>query len=103
MKIKNADIEKQAIEAFKSGNKEEGTRLQEEFVATFREEYSDKDHCSCQKECRYHGNCKECVAIHRAHEDHLPDCMHEIVNARLVLLSEITEHSFSPQTSESEE
>lgn len=36
MKIKNVDIEKQAIEAFKSGNKEEGTRLQEEFVATFR-------------------------------------------------------------------
>ena len=46
-----------------------GLRLQEEFAAEFREEYKEKDHCSCQKACRYHGNCKECVAIHRAHQE----------------------------------
>ena len=47
------------------GNRKEGLRLQEEFAAAFREEYKEKDHCPCKKACRYHGNCKECVAIHR--------------------------------------
>ena len=49
-----------------------GWWLVEEFAAQFREEYKDKDHCPCQKACRYHGNCKECVAIHRAHQGIVP-------------------------------
>ena len=58
-----------AMQAFHRGDRTEGLRLQEEFAAEFRTEYQDKDHCSCKVACRYHGNCKECVAIHRAHQD----------------------------------
>ena len=67
--------EKKAMESFHRGDRKEGLRLQEDFVADFRKEYKEKDHCSCKKACRYHGNCKECVAIHRAHQEHVPNCM----------------------------
>ena len=85
--------EKDAMEQFRLGNREEGFRLQEEFAAAFRQEYAAKDHCPCEKACRYHGNCKECVAIHRAHQEHVPVCMRPILNAKIRLLSELTEHT----------
>ena len=84
-----------AMEQFHMGNRPEGLQLQEEFAAQFREEYKDKDHCPCQKACRYHGNCKECVAIHRAHQEHVPNCMRPILNAKIKLLSELTEHTLA--------
>ena len=70
MKIEYNEKEIAAMAEFHKGNRAEGLRLQEEFAAEFRKEYADKDHCPCQKACRYHGNCKECVAIHRAHQEH---------------------------------
>lgn len=94
MKIEGNQKELDAMEQFCKGNRPEGLRLQEEFVAAFREEYKEKDHCPCKKSCRYHGNCKECVAIHRAHQKHVPTCMRPIINQKIQLLSEITEHSF---------
>ena len=69
MIIEGNQKELDAMKEFHKGNRQEGLRLQEEFAAEFREEYKDKDHCPCKKACRYHGNCKECVAIHRAHQD----------------------------------
>ena len=63
MIIEGNQKELDAMKEFHKGNRQEGLRLQEEFAAAFREEYKDKDHCPCQKACRYHGNCKECVAI----------------------------------------
>lgn len=57
--------EKEAMKAFHAGRQAEGLKIQEEFASEFRREYKEKDHCPCQKACRYHGNCKECVAIHR--------------------------------------
>ena len=63
----------------------------------FREAYQDKDHCPCQKACRYHGNCKECVAIHRAHQEHVPNCMRPILNSKIRLLSELTEHTIASE------
>ncbi|MDW2796642.1 LPS biosynthesis protein [Clostridium boliviensis] len=95
MIIEENEKEKEAMKAFHQGNREEGLRLQEEFAAQFREEYKEKDHCSCKKVCRYHGNCKECVAIHRAHQEHLPNCMRLIVNKKLKILSELTEHTLA--------
>ena len=77
------------------GNRQEGLRLQEEFVAEFRKAYREKDHCPCQKACRYHGNCKECVAIHRAHQEHVPNCMRPILNSKIKVLSELTEHTIA--------
>ena len=89
MKIEGNQKELDAMAEFHKGNRAEGLRLQEEFAAEFREEYKEKDHCSCQKACRYHGNCKECVAIHRAHQEHVPN------NKKLKLLSELTEHTLA--------
>ncbi|PWM98619.1 MAG: LPS biosynthesis protein, partial [Massilioclostridium sp.] len=39
--------------------------------------------------------CKECVAIHRAHQEHVPNCMRPIINKKLKLLSELTEHTIA--------
>ena len=78
MIIEGNEKEKAAMAEFHKGNQKEGLRLQEEFAAAFREEYKEKDHCPCKKACRYHGNCKECVAIHRAHQEHVPNCMREL-------------------------
>lgn len=97
MKIEGNEKQKAAMAAFHQGDRPEGLRLQEEFAAAFREEYKDKDHCPCQKACRYHGNCKECVAIHRAHEEHVPNCMRPLINKKIRLVSELTEHSIASE------
>ena len=55
MQIEKNPKQLAAMEQFHKGNRPEGLRLQEEFAAQFREEYKDKDHCPCQKACRYHG------------------------------------------------
>ena len=94
MKIEGNQKELDAMVEFHKGNRVEGLRLQEEFAAEFRKEYKDKDHCPCLKACRYHGNCKECVAIHRAHQEHVPNCMRPLINKKLKLMSELTEHTF---------
>ena len=95
MNIEGNKKEIEAMEQFHKGNRQEGLRLQEQFAAAFREEYKDKDHWPGKKACRYHGNCKECVAIHRAHQEHVPNCMRPIFNANIKLLSELTEHTIA--------
>lgn len=101
MLIEGNQKEKDAMKAFHEGDRQKGLALQEEFAAEFREEYGEtngsanKDHCPCRKACRYHGNCKECVAIHRAHQEHVPNCMRPIINAKLKLLSKLTEHTIA--------
>lgn len=97
MKIEGNEKEIAAMREFHRGNRAEGLRLQEEFAAEFREAYREKDHCPCRKACRYHGNCRECVAIHRAHQEHVPNCMRPLINKKLRLLSELTEHSIAGQ------
>lgn len=93
MNIDGNKKEKEAMEQYHNGNRPEFLRIQEEFLSEFREEYKNKDHCPCQKACRYHGNCKECVAIHRAHQEHVPNCMRPIINAKIKILSELTENT----------
>lgn len=95
MKIDGNEKEKKALKMQKNGQVEEGLALQEEFVIEFREAYNKKDHCSCLVVCKYHGNCKECIAIHRGHRDHIPNCLHSLVNEKMNLLSEITEHTIA--------
>ncbi len=97
MIIEGNQKELDAMEQFHKGNRKEGLRLQEEFASAFRREYKEKDHCPCQKACRYHGNCKECVAIHRAHQEHVPNCMRGLLNRRIRLLSELTEHTIADE------
>ena len=61
-----------------------------EFLRQVRE---SGDHCPCKEACRHHGNCFECVTIHRGHRDHLPMCLWDMVNERIAALSHITEGS----------
>ncbi|MEG0249338.1 MAG: LPS biosynthesis protein [Peptostreptococcus sp.] len=97
MKIEGNQKELDAMKLFHEGNRKEGLKVQEEFAKEFREEYKEKDHCPCKKACRYHGNCKECVAIHRAHQEHVPNCMRPIINTKLKALSELTEHTLADE------
>ena len=97
MKIEGNEKEIAAMKEFHKGNRSEGLKLQEEFASEFRKEYVDKDHCPCLKACRYHGNCKECVAIHRAHQEHVPNCMRPLINKKLKILSELTEHTLAKE------
>ncbi len=78
MIIENNPIELEALEAFKRGDTEEARRLEKEFVTQFREAFAEGGHCSCEELCRWHGMCRECVAIHRAHQDHLPNCLKQV-------------------------
>ena len=95
MIIDGNEIEKRAMKEFHLGNRKEGLRIQEEFASAFRTEYAQKDHCPWTKACRYHGNCKECVAIHRAHQEHVPNCMRTMINQKIAVLSELTEHTYT--------
>lgn len=95
--------EKEAMAAYQRGDREEGHRLQTEFVAEFRREYEKKDHCSCMVACRYHGNCKECIVIHRGHQDHVPNCMRDMLNQRIKQLSRLTEHSIANEIEQPKE
>ena len=83
MKIDGNKKEKAAMKAYFDGKHGEYLRLQGEFVEEFKRVYAKKDHCSCPESCRYHGDCKVCVAIHRAHREHLPYCMQVILKENL--------------------
>ena len=72
MDIDNNEDMRRSIALEKEGNFEEGWRLRDEFVARLGE---IGDICSCTAECPYHGKCMECVAIHRGHRDHVPNCL----------------------------
>jgi hypothetical protein len=83
-------------QAYKRGDRDLGRKLQDEFIEELREALKTQDHCSCTNQsCSLHGHCVECVAMHRAHKGHLPNCFKDMVNERLAVLSELTEHSVS--------
>lgn len=72
----------------REGRHQEAWEIKQEFLKQVRE---SGDHCPCQEACPHHGNCFECVTIHRGHRDHLPMCMWDMVNERLHCLSLMTE------------
>ena len=83
-----------AMEAFKRGDGALGSAIQAEFIEEIKEfKKSNGDHCNCPADCSLHGNCMLCVQVHRGHGDHLPHCLQCMVNKKLALLSELTEHS----------
>jgi hypothetical protein len=90
--IDNHALEIKAMECFISGNSKEAHRLQDEFLDEVRK--SGEDHCSCKSQCKHHGNCVECVIIHRGHGGHLPNCFRDMVNVRIQAISELSEHTF---------
>lgn len=85
----------EAMAAFKRGDQALGEAIQAEFleeVKAFRKNHGD--HCNCpDANCNLHGNCVLCVQVHRGHGDHLPYCMQRMLNQKLAVLSELTEHS----------
>lgn len=48
--------------------------------------------CTCpQTFCEWHGRCRECVALHRYHKDHVPACFQPFINEKLKDLVKIGE------------
>lgn len=94
MTIDDHPKEIEAMKLFRQGKFAEASMLQDEFLADIRQ--SGIDHCTCPAECKFHGKCVQCVAIHRGHGDHLPHCMQNMVNRKIEQLSGLTEHSFKP-------
>lgn len=40
--------------------------------------------CPCPSElCEWHGKCKECVALHRYHKEHVPFCPQPILRDKI--------------------
>ncbi|MDO4174110.1 MAG: LPS biosynthesis protein [Eubacteriales bacterium] len=90
MKIDNNELAIRQNELDQQGLKQEAYEMKMEFLRQVRE---SGDHCPCKEACPHHGNCFECVTIHRGHRDHLPMCMWDMVNERLAALSHMTEGS----------
>lgn len=48
--------------------------------------------CSCtQTLCEWYGRCRECVALHRYHQDHIPACFQPFIQAKLKEIVKIAE------------
>ena len=99
MKIDFNETEIKAMEAFFRGDGEGGHALQDTFLDEIKAaRKTGMDHCPCKDvSCKHHGNCFECVQIHRGHGMHLPACMHMMVNKRLEAVSELSEHTIVRQ------
>ena len=94
MKIDNNETEKHALELFCEGKNADAHKVQNQFIAELHDFIAaDGDHCPCTTKCRYHGKCLECVALHRGHRGHLPECFRSMVNERISALSALTEHT----------
>lgn len=91
MLIDGNPMEKEAMVMFHQGDDAEGHRLLDAFARAFQEEYQSKDYCPCTSACKYHGNCKVCVAIHRAHTEHVPRCLQPMLDERFAPLLGLTE------------
>ena len=90
MKIDGNELAILQNELDQQGFKDEALKIKLEFLRQVRE---SGDPCPCKEACRHHGNCFECVTIHRGHRDHLPMCLWDMVNERIAALSHITEGS----------
>ena len=99
MKIDFNETEIKAMEAFFRGDGESGHALQDDFLAQIKDaRKAGMDHCPCKDAgCKHHGNCFECVQIHRGHSMHLPACMQLMLNKRLEAVSELSEHTIVRQ------
>ena len=94
MKIDGNELAILQNELDQQGFKDEALKIKLEFLRQVRE---SGDHCPCKEACRHHGNCFECVTIHRGHRDHLPMCLWDMVNERIAALSHITATTKIPE------
>ena len=71
-----------------------------ELVLKNRELASDPSvtRCTCPNTlCDWHGKCKECVALHRYHNDHIPYCLQPIIREKVNALAATIEMNISPK------
>ncbi|MCL4384786.1 MAG: hypothetical protein M1479_09335 [Actinobacteria bacterium] len=48
--------------------------------------------CTCPViKCKWHGNCYECVMMHRVHQKHLPNCLKPILDKKVMELAKTLE------------
>ncbi len=92
MVIDDNELEIEAMALFRRGDGAAARKLQDRFLPEVFD--SGEDYCPCPEACKHHGTCIECVTVHRGHGDHLPFCLQAMVNRRLAVLSELSEHSF---------
>lgn len=90
MKIDGNELATRQNELSAEGRKAEAEEMKQEFLRQVNE---CGDHCSCPEACNLHGKCKECVAVHRGHRDHLPYCFWSMVNESVAPLLRMTEGS----------
>ena len=72
MKIDGNELAIEQNELDREGRHAEAMAIKREFLKQVRE---SGDHCPCKQACPHHGNCFECVTLHRGHRDHLPMCL----------------------------
>ena len=54
--------------------------------------------CSCPKtKCEWHGDCYNCVRIHRHFRDHVPNCLQSILSDGLKELARSAEMTVTPK------
>lgn len=54
--------------------------------------------CPCPKvKCEWHGNCFECVMIHRVNQDHVPNCMQPMLKNKIKELAKVAEMITEPK------
>jgi hypothetical protein len=52
----------------------------------------DNLRCPCPNiKCEWHGRCKKCVALHRYHRDHIPNCFQEFIRDKIESVASIVE------------
>jgi len=96
MKIDGNKDYMKALEYFEKGEKKIYQQMEDDFLAQVHA--SGQDHCPCHAPCKLHGNCKDCIILHRGHRDHLPYCLHDMINERLDSLIQLVEGNVSDRT-----
>ncbi|MBR2189535.1 MAG: hypothetical protein IJ860_09050 [Eubacterium sp.] len=96
MSVKVDYNEKMIKQQYEPMTPQEQYRIKMEALQEIKD--SGIDYCSCPEACPHHGNCWECVLIHRGHRDHLPYCFWDMINEKLYGLERLTEGSMKKWT-----
>lgn len=76
-----AAVKEYAIDK-KNFSRDETLRIIEAFHGEKNKEDKGKDkdggYCPCRRECPYHGDCRGCVAVHRARKKCVPYCLRPV-------------------------
>jgi hypothetical protein len=51
------------------------------------------DDCPCKQiRCHRHGNCVECIRVHRTRQQHIPECLQDMFRTRIRELAALVEY-----------